>query len=396
MGRSLNQVYKLTKKTILENVSQVSIFSAYLNISNTIIQDCIDNGTMITSPLRVDFKPTCGFRYDNSGKLKFRDFAGYFWGDCFDVVALIISKLNKRTYNVANKSDFYEVLKHITITFSDIFYGTNKDITVSNEIANAIESIKSDKPIIEIVVRDWNDKDIKYWSKYGIDIHTLNLNFVYPVEQYYIDRQVNPQPKYFYNDKDPCYAYMLGVDKQGKHNIKLYFPFRTKGIKFIANCNHLEGIYNLGGNNYDVIVITKSTKDRIALSSFIASFLYGGLSIGVINIPHETYRLRQYEYDWLKNKLNDDKSYIVSLMDNDITGIKEARWLRSNYHIQPLIIPRSLNAKDFSDLVATSNNNLIKQYIDKAYEFTRVRNDRFIAEQTINSKYLGRDDTIPF
>ena len=27
-------------------------------------------------------------------------------------------------------------------------------------------------------------------------------------------------------------------------------------------------------------------------------------TIGVVNIPHETYKLRQIEYDWLRSKLN--------------------------------------------------------------------------------------------
>lgn len=395
MGRSVNQVGNLTKDYVLKNVSQITIFSTYLNIPVTIIQDCIDNNTMITSPLRSDFKPTCGFRYDNKGKLKFKDFAGYFWGDCFDVVALILSKLNKRVYSVTDKRDFYDVLKHITVTFSDIFYGTNKDINLSNEIQFAIDKIKSDKPVIEIVVRNWTDRDIKWWGKFGIDIHTLNVNFVYPVEQYYIDRSVNPQPKYFYDVKDPCYAYMLGVDKNGKHNIKLYFPQRKKGVRFITNCNHLEGIYNLGKTEYDIIVITKSTKDRIALHSAVASSLYGGANIGIINVPHETYKLRQYEYDWLSSKLSNN-GFIVSLMDNDIPGIKEARWLKQNYKIQPLIIPRSTNAKDFSDLVSISTQGEVKRYLQLAYEFTTDRQRAINADESIGTEQIQFHNTIPF
>ena len=91
---------KLTKQYVLSKVSQVTIFATYLNLSNTTVQNCIDNGELIVSPLREDVHPTCGFAYDRKGKLKFRDFAGYFWGDCFDLVALVMSNIYKKEYGV--------------------------------------------------------------------------------------------------------------------------------------------------------------------------------------------------------------------------------------------------------------------------------------------------------
>lgn len=380
MPRGVNNSNRLTKDYILSKVSQISIFSAYFNLSDTLIKDCIENGTMITSPLRIDFNPTCGFRYDNRGKLKFRDFAGYFWGDCFDAVAVVISKIYKRQIKVQDKSDFNFILYHIAITFSNIFYGKEVDVNLTKDIDTAIEEIKSTKPTIELVVRDWNDRDIKYWSKYGINVHTLNINFVYPVEQYYIDRNINPNPKYYYKHDDPCYGYMLGVDSKGKHSIKLYFPKRKRNFRFITNCNHLEGIYNLNKNNYDIIIITKSTKDRICLDSCITNLPSSYGLLGVINIPHESYKLKQREYDWIKSKLNND-GFILSLMDNDIVGVKEAKWLKEYYDIDPIIIPRGLKAKDFSDLYKI-DSNLIKEYIDETYRFIIDRRK----ERSINSE----------
>ena len=47
--------------------------------------------------------------------------------------------------------------------------------------------------------RQWNEADKEYWAKCGVTLQYLNLNFVYPVEQYYINRNVNPEPKYYYN-----------------------------------------------------------------------------------------------------------------------------------------------------------------------------------------------------
>ena len=361
MGRNINST-KLTKQLILNKVSQVTIFSTYLNLSDKLVQYCIDTGELICSPIRDDVHPTCGFKYDNKGKLKFRDFAGYFWGDVFDVVALIMGSIYNKSYNVSNKEDFIKILRHITFTFKDIFYGQEKDINLVNEINTAIVNIKHKKPIIELVVRNWNENDRLYWAKFGVPLQYLNLNFVYPVEQYYINRNVNPEPKYFYKDNDPCYGYLLGQDRSGIYNIKLYFPNRDKSItRFITNCNHLEGIYNLDKDDYDIIIITKSTKDRMSIGANIKRMisLYGGKdisNIGIINVPHETYRLRQNEFDWLNSKLNINGK-IVSFMDNDKTGKIEAIWLRNNYNIIPVIIPKGLNAKDFAELASKTDIN---------------------------------------
>ena len=376
MGRNINST-KLTKQLILSKVSQVTIFSTYLNLSDKLVQYCIDTGELICSPIRDDVHPTCGFRYDNKGKLKFRDFAGYFWGDCFDMVALVMSSIYKKSYDVSNKEDFIKILRHITFTFKDIFYGQEKDINLVNEINTAIVNIKHQKPVIELVVRSWNEYDKDYWGRIGVPLQFLNLNFIYPVEQYYINRKINPEPKYFYNTNDPCYGYCLGQDRSGIYNIKLYFPNREKSItRFITNCNHLEGIYNLDRNDYDIIVITKSTKDRVSIGAALKRLtsLYGELginSIGVINIPHETYRLRQNEFDWLNGKLANGGK-IVSLMDNDSTGKHEAIWLRNNYHIIPLLIPNAYNAKDFAELVANNKFGDVSDLIINTIKYIKA------------------------
>lgn len=381
MGRNINSS-KLTKQLILSKVSQVTIFSTYLNLSDKIVQYCIDTGELICSPIRDDVHPTCGFRYDNKGKLKFRDFAGYFWGDCFDIVALIMGGIYNKQYDISNREDFVKVLRHITFTFKDIFYGQEKDINLINEINTGIVAIKHKKPNIELVVRNWNEYDKEYWGKFGVPLQYLNINFIYPVEQYYINRKINPEPKYFYNANDPCYGYCLGQDRSGVYNIKLYFPNRNKTVtRFITNCNYLEGIYNLDKTDYDIIVITKSTKDRVSLGAAILRInsLYGGVDkkVGVINIPHETYKLRQNEFDWLKGKLS-DRGKIVSLMDNDSTGKHEAIWLRNNYQITPLLIPVIYGAKDFAELVSKHKFdevvNLIKQTINYISNYERKNN----------------------
>lgn len=373
MGRSINS-NDLSKKYILDKVSQVSIFSKYFNLPIQIIQHCIDSGELILSPIREDRRPTVGFRYNNKGKLKMRDFAGYFFGDCFDAVGYILSIINKEKISVNDKNGFLKILRHITFTFKDIFYGDEIDSTLTQQIKDAIDTSRNTKTIIDLVVRNWNEYDEIYWKEIGVNLQHLNLNFVYPIEQYYINKNINPEPKYYYKVSDPCYAYFLGKDRNGINNIKLYFPNRDKhsASKFITNCNHLEGIYNLDRNDYNYIVITKSSKDRLSIGCTIQSiFPYGevpNIKIGVINIPHETYKLRNNEYDWLKSKLTIDGK-LVSLMDNDRVGIVEANWLRRNYNIIPIFIPITSGCKDFAEYRAKNSITIISENIKQSINY---------------------------
>ena len=389
----------LTKEFILSKISQVSIFSAYIGVDAEIIEHCIDTGEFISSPFRVDEHPSFGFRYDNRGKLKAKDFAGYFHGDCFDAAALVISEIIHKNVDISNKGWFIFVLKHIAYTFRNIIYGKDKDENIEGIIAEGVNAARNRKPIIEFVPRQWNNYDKNYWGKFHVPISYLNTNFVYPVDYFYINRKVNPEPKYYYeNDrKDVCYAYMLGQDKRGIYNIKLYFPNRKHGtVRFITNSNCLEGLLNLELSEYDSIIITKSTKDRISLRAYLdaidLSISYGGTAlrtIGLVNIPHESYKLKQNEYDWLRAKC--PNGLILSLMDNDNTGYREAIWLRNNYNIIPLCIPREYEVKDFAELRSKYSIETIKELINLSYNY--------IADNYAENEFswdTGKNYSVPF
>lgn len=361
----------LSVEFILSKVSQELIMSKYLNVPIDVINDCITNNTLICSPLRIDKHPTFGFAFNNKHKLKARDFNGMFFGDVFDVVAYVLSFQTGRQINVNSKADFYYVLKHIAYTFRNIIY--NGEVIEENEILlkETINRIKSSKSVIELVVREWNNNDKKLWSKWGISLHYLNTHFVVPVEQMYINRFCQPEPKYKYRTNDPCYGYITGLDSNGVYNIECYFPLRdrSKGeIKFITNHNGLVGILNLNKPKYDIIIITKSYKDNLALDNWLQQFpLRGKMSeslIGVINVTSENYILKQYEYDYLKSKLNDD-GIIISFFDMDLTGVRGARRLRKDYEIIPILIPRCYEAKDFSELLEKYSKETINRFIEE-------------------------------
>lgn len=376
----------LTKEYLESKVSQELIASKYLGIDIEIIKDCIEHNVLIPSIFRDnDDNGSLGFQYNNKGKLKIRDFGGLFFGDVYDAVAYMLSFISERQIDVSKKQDFYYVLKHISYTFCDIIDGKEIDLNNDNLINTAINKARYNKSIIELVTRSWNANDKKIWEKWGINLNYLNSHFVVPVDQYYINRFVNPEPKYYYNTKDPCYAYILGINRKGIYNIKLYFPTRNKttSIKFITNCNCLEGIIQLELYNYDYILITKSTKDRLSIGNHLFNNpLYGGdgnkLNIGIINLPSENYKLHQEEYDYIHNKLSKN-GMIISLLDFDYTGRNGAKYLYDTYNIPYMFITRgefgleNYSAKDFAELKEQYSDNVINQFIQETLSYINIR-----------------------
>lgn len=373
---------QLTKSFIESKISPELIVSKYLGLDIEVVKECIKFNSLIQSPFRDDDpNPSCGIQYNNKGKLKIRDFGGFFWGDMYDLVAYVLTIGYGREFNVSNKQDFYNILKHISYTFNDIIYGKEIDVNHDRFISSSVKKMRGQKSIIELVVRSWNKEDIKIWNKWGITTTYLDTHFTYPIEQYYINRFSNPQPKYFYNYKDPCYAYILGVNRKGIYNIKLYFPNRDRvtNSKFITNSNCLEGIPNLELYNYDFIIITKSSKDRLSLGCHLYEYPLRGvedelINIGIVNVPSENYMLTQQEYDFLYSRLRSGGT-IVSFMDFDRQGRKCASYLRDTYNIPYIFITRGefgvLNdygAKDFAELKENYSFDVINEFILETYK----------------------------
>lgn len=386
MIRNIN-TSKLTKNYIESKISQELIVSKYLDIPIEVVKDCINNNSLITSVFRdTDTNGSMGIQYNVKGRLKVRDFGGFgFFGDVYDVVGYVLSLMYKRKIEPNNKQDFYFILKHIANTFSDIIENKSIDENVTNEIKDAIKVGKNRRPIIEIVPRSWNKSDKEYWNHLGVSLGYLNTHFVIPVDQYYIDRSVDTEPKYYYKQKDPCYAYLLGQNRAGIHFIKLYFPKRnrTTELKFITNCNVLEGLLNLELNNYDYILITKSSKDRLSIGSYLdTNHFYGGaqakLNIGIINLPCEGYHLTEKEYSWLTNKLAPNGK-LISLLDFDYTGRMGAKYMYDNYNIPYLFITRgefglpNYGCKDFAELHDKYSHEEINQFINETMTYVKLK-----------------------
>lgn len=110
----------------------------------------------------------------------------------------------------------------------------------------------------------------------------------------------------------------------------------------------------------------------------MSSFLYGQATIGLINIPCESYKLKDREYEYLLNNIK-DRYNIISLMDNDMAGKKEAIYLKKEFNITPILIPKEYECKDFAELRQNYSiqviDNLFKDVINYIQEDENIEID---------------------
>lgn len=330
---------KLTVKYVREHFNQVNVFSKFLDIPHDDIIDCITEHSTILSPIRSnDGSPSVGFKYDNKGRLKMRDFNGTFWGDIFDLV----SHLYK--LKVDNKSQFYTILKIIYDAMLDDEY---KDI-ITEDIKARLQNSKKEKLVIDLNIRNWNNRDADIWNKLDLSYDDLTKGYVFPVENYWVNIDSNPQPKYYYKPNNPCYAYWFGYDDKGVANYRLYFPKKSKFYpKFITNNNVIQGMNTLD-SGYDAIVITKSYKDVLFLRKLWNTHFSptGGLHIGFVAPPAENYKFTIYDIATLRSKTTTGE--LLTVFDFDYTGITGTNRLKKEHGIPYLFLTNgSRNTVDY-------------------------------------------------
>lgn len=346
----------LTKDYILSKISQEQIFEYYLHLK-------VETGYLMKSPSYIrtgDEDPTFSFYYSSNGKLRAQDFAGYFHGDCFDIVAYGLR------LNANDKKSFAVILNKIARDFRLHKYQDSNFIESGRTTDNR-ETVKPrTKTIIEFSPREWNKIDANFWWSGNIDRKMLSVGRVYPCERVF----VNSQLVYEFLPKDPAYAYYFAPNE-----VKIYFPFRIN-YRFLSNTSYLQGIDILEPD--EIGIITKSYKDVLSMKSFSVQAV--APSSEVVPVSKD---------DWLK--LRYTCSHWFTLMDYDRTGIRMARKLRDMYGIQPLFFSRytPLN-KQWKDREGnTHSGKYIGLDLTKNYEgFTSVK-DFFDYV-----KYYGKDSTV--
>lgn len=334
------------KDYILNTLDQVHIYSVFLNVPETEINNCIClRNYKISNPLRYDPNPSVSFKWYGN-KLIFRDFADYrYRGDVFEIVGLVLKK------NCTNNKDFIEICSNIIEYASDVLNDSpyvNRVYQAQNKIIN------NEFRVITTVNRKMTFYDYRYYNQFGVT-NDLVDKYVKAIESFKIDGVSNP---YYYTRHDPCYEYQVNDGC-----IKLYFPFRNKHTanRFITNNKcPLENLETLTDTNYKLIV--KSQKDKLLMLRILRELRIN--DVGVYVIASETAKLPDDIVDVLRKTT---RIQVYVMLDTDNTGLTSAIEYEKNYGFIALFMTKGYSAKDPTDLVRITDYNFVKKKFANMY-----------------------------
>lgn len=305
----------ITLDYILSRVSEYDIYAQYIGKFKV--------GGIYNSPFRKDSNPSFGvFLSRKTGKLLFKDHGS---GECGDVIK------------------FVQILKGI-YNYNDILVQIVKDLKVTNNTVLKASTVPiHNETVIGIVRQPFTERDIEYWSKYGISVPTLekfNVNSI----QYYL---CNGIVKGIYKDENPMYAYKV-FDK-----FKIYRPYADKYAKWRNNLTDIDiqGWEQLPKNG-NLLIITKSLKDVMAL-----------YEMGYIAISPSS------ESTFIPEKaLNDLKKRfkrILLCFDRDVPGVTNMRKVSLKTGLNGFLVHKSFGAKDISDAIDKWGQTKVKEWLNK-------------------------------
>lgn len=283
---------------------------------------------LISSPLREDKSPSFSVFYSNSQDVLYKDFSTGESGTMYNLLSEITGK---SIYDLLEESEVFEIQKP--------------------------QRREPTKTTIDVIVREFEDYDLKYWDSYGISLDTLKLGNIYPIRNLLLTRNGSrdcyPIDKY-------AYVYVEFID--GNQVLKVYQPYSKH--KWLSNfTSSVVDLYSILPPTGDNLIITSSRKDALTLVE--------NLKIPAICFNSET---SSPEHKIIEELLTRFKNVWV-LFDNDYNkkvnvGDIAAKSLIFLFNkIKQLSIPSEYQSKDPSDLVLKHGRetliNVIKNQIFK-------------------------------
>lgn len=319
-------------KDITELISEEAILEYYTGITQI---PCV-----VSSPLRVDNKPSFGIYYTENG-IYYQDYAKGEWGSLshllmkkfkYDSLNQLRDKLEK------DLSEIKKLDKFIIRQTKDSYEGRTK--TSKSKVVSELN----------VRIREWKDHDIEFWSKSGINRYWLEFGTIYPISHIKINDNTFTAEKYAY-----CY-----VEYKDNHpSIKIYQPYSEK-MKWLNN--HNSSVWDLWvqamNSDSDTLIITSSRKDALCL--------WSNMEIPSVSLQAEGYLPKPHVVSILSEKF----PYIYCLYDNDYDktdnyGREYGRRLSELYGFKQIEIPEFYLSKDPSDLYKNFGETIFKQVIQQ-------------------------------
>ena len=178
---------EITKELILKKVPEENIMEFYLGVP-------IKKG-LFRSPLRSDKTPTCSFyRSNRTGRLLFKDFGSDMTGD---FVSVVMYKFGVSYYQALQiiANDFGIITKKHLVKNKPKMEFTNKRFEETGDA------------VIQVEVKDFSNKEIKWWNSFGITEDTLNKYKVFSCKNVFLNGDIF----YLNNPNKLVFGYYGGI-----------------------------------------------------------------------------------------------------------------------------------------------------------------------------------------
>lgn len=282
-----------------------------------------------SSPFRQDENPSFVI---NERSHYYKDFATGESGDIFSFVQQIYS------YKQLN---FYDTMKQIAMdmnldhhfTISDKTHCESKVVEVKNISARG--TYQGDFHL-QVKVRNYEQYDLDFWMKFGIDKKYLKIGRIFPISHYFINgKQFNAEK----------FAYVYVEVKDGVETYKVYQPY-SRYMKWINNNDYsVWELWRLLPETYDKMIITSSRKDALCI---IKHFRIPSTSFQAESICPKPHVVADIQRRFPNVYLFYDNDF-----DNpDNPGQTLAKKRIDQFGFTNLYLPEKYGCKDFSDLIA--------------------------------------------
>lgn len=322
----------ISKSEILKQHNELEIFQKYIN-------DEINIGSNILSPLRNEKNPSFGFFIGEGNEICFNDFL-LGKGDFIQFLRLkfgltYFEALSKVACDFDMQDDY--ICKHYEKSNNNYKSNVTKDELLSKYTGYQLGK-KS---------RDWNASDVLFWRQFGIGKKTLDFYNVEPIKYIFIGDKCFKADDYTY-----CFTEM----KDGIETYKIYQPYNVN-YKWINNHNNSvwSGWTQLPLKGEDLI-ITKSTKDLMCIAEIC--------NIPAVSLQSENVIPKREVVQQLKERFD----VIYLLYDNDFDSEKNwgrifADKLSKEFGFIDIYIDDKFKCKDFSDLVKSIGRDKAKNVL---------------------------------
>jgi hypothetical protein len=240
--------------------------------------------------------------------------------------------------------NFYEALNIIAKDFG-LIEGTHQ--TSNFKIVPELKESESAK--IQVQIKEYTTEELEWWNQFGISKKYLKKYHVFSIQHVFL----NGELKFTSSKQCPIYGYYFGKDKNGDDKFKIYFPFR-KDYRFIGNLTQkiLQGYKQLNKSS-DLLIINKSMKDTMACRV---------LGYDSVSPNSETTFPNEKQIEEFKRRFK----HILIVFDNDKPGLHNLWLVKRKYpELNYFWIPKSLGAKDLTDLIKLKGLEEVKKLVNQ-------------------------------